>query len=321
MKWTPGTENDDVEDQRSSSPSQGKSGGGGGSFGGFGAGGGGGGLGGIHLSAGGIVILVVVVVLIKVFGGGGSSTTSSPSLPSGGPHFPSATNGNGNGRAVQRAPAGVDPDAKLVDFVKFVMKDIQNTYEAMFKAQGKPYPHAKLVLFTSEIDTGCGLSSSEIGPFYCPPDQKAYIDLSFYRELRDRFGAPGEFAEAYVLAHEIGHHLQNLLGIDAQARRAAGKDKKKRNELSVRQELQADCFAGVWGHSAKARGLLETGDIESALGAATAIGDDRLQKQAGMKVNAETWTHGSSEQRVRWFRKGFDVGTLEVCDTFAAESL
>jgi predicted metalloprotease len=261
-----------------------------------------------------VVIVIIVLVLVRVFSGG-STSTSTPTSTS------TSTSGPRAGAQAPHPRTGPDPDAKLVDFVKFVMKDIQQTYEGMFQAQGKAYRHAKLVLFTSEINTGCGLSSSEIGPFYCPPDEKAYIDLSFYRELRDRFGAPGEFAEAYVLAHELGHHLQHLMGIEERARQLGGKSKKARNEVSVKQELQADCFAGVWGHAAKARNLLETGDIESALGAATAIGDDRLQKQAGMKVNAETWTHGSSEQRVRWFKKGFDAGTFEVCDTFAAASL
>ena len=201
------------------------------------------------------------------------------------------------------------------------MKDIQDTDETLFKAKGMEYRHAKLYVFTSEINTGCGESSASIGPFYCPSDEKAYIDLSFYQELRSRFGAPGEFAQAYVLAHEIGHHLQKLLGITARQQNFRGHDSHMRNEGSVRMELQADCFAGVWGHSANARGLLQAGEMEQALTAASAIGDDRLQRGAGVSVNSETWTHGSSAERVRWFRRGFDSGSLDACDTFAAPTL
>jgi predicted metalloprotease len=196
------------------------------------------------------------------------------------------------------------------------MKDIQHVFETRFQAESKPYRHAKLVLFTSAIDTGCGRSSSAIGPFYCPADEHAYIDLSFYRELKQRFGAPGNFAQAYVLAHEIGHHLQKLLGVERRAHqlgRGHG-----RNDISVRTELQADCFAGVWGHDARGEGLLEAGDVEQALTAATAIGDDRLQKQAGREVHPETFTHGTSAQRVRWFRTGFETGRFDACNTFAA---
>jgi len=214
---------------------------------------------------------------------------------------------------------GPDPDKQLVEFVKFVMKDVQGTFETIFKAEAKPYRHAKLVLFTSAINTGCGQSSAAIGPFYCPADEHAYIDLSFYRELRQRFGAPGDFAQAYVLAHEIGHHLQKLMGIEQRAE-ALGRG-GKRNAVSVRTELQADCFAGVWGHAAAGKQLLEAGDLEEAITAATAIGDDRLQHQAGREVNPETFTHGSSAQRVRWFRTGFDTGRFEACDTFSAPRL
>jgi predicted metalloprotease len=170
-------------------------------------------------------------------------------------------------------------------------------------------------LFTSAVDTGCGRSTAAIGPFYCPADEHAYIDLSFYRELRDRFGAPGDFAQAYVLAHEIGHHLQKLIGVEARAQ-SIGRG-GNRNDLSVRTELQADCFAGVWGNAARGKNLLEAGDLEQAITAATAIGDDRLQKQAGRTVNPETFTHGTSAQRVHWFRTGFDSGKFDACDTFS----
>ena len=250
---------------------------------------------------------VVVVVVARLFGydisgllgNGGHQTTTQSSQP--------------------HPPAGADPDKELVGFVNFVMKDIQGTFEAMFKAEGKPYRHAKLYLFTGAIDTGCGRSSAAIGPFYCPADEHAYIDLSFYRELRQRFGAPGDFAQAYVLAHEIGHHLQKLMGIEHRAE-ALGRG-HRRNEISVRTELQADCFAGVWGHAAKGKQLLEAGDLEEALTAATAIGDDRLQKQAGGEVNPETFTHGTSAQRVHWFRTGFERGRFDACDTFAPGAL
>ena len=294
MKWS-ATDNDDVIDERGAGGSSG-------SYGGGGA---------MRLGGGGLAAAVVVVIVARIFGidltgllhGGGGAQQTQTQSQSSTPH----------------PRQGRDSDAQLVSFVKFVMKDVQTTFEGMFKAEGRPYPHAKLVLFSSEIDTGCGRSSSAIGPFYCPPDQRAYIDLSFYRELRERFGAPGEFAEAYVLAHEIGHHLQNLLGIEKQMHTI--NSKRARNAQSVKLELQADCFAGVWGNGAKSRNLLEAGDIEGALTAAAAIGDDRLEKQAGVEVNAETWTHGSSAQRVRWFRRGFDTGRLDQCDTFSASTL
>jgi len=264
-------------------------------------------IGAAHVTGGGIATVVVVVLVARLFGvdvsgliGRGSHTTAQRSDQPQPPHGP-------------------DPDKELVGFVKFVMKDIQDTFEARFKAEGKPYRHAKLVLFTDAVDTGCGRSSKAIGPFYCPADEHAYIDLSFYRELKQRFGAPGDFAQAYVLAHEIGHHLQKLMGIEHKAE-ALGRG-HRRNEISVRQELQADCFAGVWGHAAAGKQLLEAGDLEEAITAATAIGDDRLQKQAGREVNPETFTHGSSAQRVRWFRAGFARGRFDACDTFSATDL
>jgi predicted metalloprotease len=284
VKWTPGTENEDVVDQRGSRVS-----------------------GAARMTGGGVAAVVVVVLVARLFGVDISGLL-----------------GGGGGPPAQRSdqpspPSGNDPDRELVDFVKFVMKDIQDSFAQVFKAEGKPYRRAKLILFTSAIDTGCGRSSSAVGPFYCPADEHAYIDLSFYRELRQRFGAPGDFAQAYVLAHEIGHHLQKILGTENKTQ-SLGKS-HKRNETSVRIELQADCYAGVWGHAAKGRKLLEAGDLEEAITAATAIGDDRLQKQAGVEVHPETFTHGSSAQRVRWFRRGFDTGQLGACDTFSASEL
>jgi predicted metalloprotease len=180
------------------------------------------------------------------------------------------------------------------------------------------YRDARLVLFRDATESGCGLGQAQMGPFYCPSDEKVYVDLGFYEELRARFGAPGDFAQAYVLAHEIGHHVQKLSGIEAEVRSAQRESPGRANALSVRMELQADCLAGVWGHSAAARGKLETGDVEEGLGAAAAIGDDRIQRMGGGRVSPEAWTHGSSEQRVEWFRRGLEQGDPDACDAFGA---
>jgi uncharacterized protein len=284
VKWTRGTQNDDVVDVRGASSPGGT---------------------GLKVGGGVGVAVVVVVIVGRLLGvdlsgllgggGGGGQPTSHQSQPK----------------------QGTDEDKELVDFVNFVMKDIQDTFQGIYQKQGKQYRRAKLYLFSRAIDTGCGRSSSAIGPFYCPPDTAAYIDLTFYRDLRDRFKAAGDFAQAYVLAHEIGHHLQKLSGTAAKERSFGG----SRNAASVRVELQADCYAGVWGHSASERKLLEMGDLEEALNAASQIGDDRLQKEAGRDVNPETFTHGTSEQRMRWFKRGFVTGRLEDCDTFAAGEL
>jgi len=207
----------------------------------------------------------------------------------------------------------------MVDFIRFVVTDIQDSFALEFKAAGREYRRAKLLVFRDVIDTPCGRSSAAIGPFYCPGDQQAYIDLSFFRELKSRFGAPGDFAQAYVLAHEIGHHLQTLDHVERETSRL--RKRESRNAASVRQELQADCYAGVWGNAARGKHLLELGDLEEALAAAQAIGDDRLQKQAGVDVDPETFTHGTSAQRMKWFRRGFDSGKLAACDTFSASDL
>ena len=180
-----------------------------------------------------------------------------------------------------------------------------------------PYSDAKLVLFRDAVNSACGLAQSASGPFYCPTDQKVYIDLGFYDELKNRFGAAGDFAQAYVLTHEIGHHVQNLLGIDSQVRRAQQSNPGAANELSVRLELQADCLAGVWGHSTEQRKMLEQGDVEKALNAASAIGDDRLQRMSGRQVTTDSFTHGTSAQRAQWFQTGFNSGNLSACNTFA----
>ncbi len=231
------------------------------------------------------------------------------------PPAPDATH-----QAPSQAKSASDPDGKLVRFVGFVLDDTQDTWTKAFAASGKPYRHAKLVLFTDAAQTGCGYGESATGPFYCPADEHVYIDLGFFRELSARFGAKGDFAQAYVVAHEIGHHVQKLMGISERAQNLHGPAKGATGS-SVRLELQADCFAGIWAHSTAQRNLLEEGDIDSALSAATAIGDDRLQRQATGTVSPEKWTHGSSAERVRWFRRGYDQGSVEACDTFGATSL
>lgn len=231
----------------------------------------------------------------------------------------------GGGAAVGPAPQAQlsEEEQRLADFVSVVLADTEDTWHAIFREQGGQYREPTLVLFTGRVNSACGMASSAVGPFYCPGDQKLYIDLSFFGDLARRHGAPGDFAQAYVVAHEVGHHIQTLLGISHEVQEMGrGKGKSVVNALSVRQELQADCFAGLWGHAANVdRQLLDPGDLEEALQAATAIGDDRLQREAGQRVVPDSFTHGSSEQRVRWFRKGFESGRLDACDTFSARSL
>jgi len=287
MRWTPGGESQDVEDRRDDS------GGGGGGFQ----------FGGMHVGIGGAILLLILSFVFKtnffaLLGGGGSSAPA-----------PAATRRPDPTRDAAEKP--------LVQFVSFVLDDTQKTWTEILPQQtGKTYHHAKLVLFRNYIQSGCGGAESATGPFYCPNDEKVYIDLDFYDELKRRFGAPGEFAQAYVVAHELGHHVQNILGIERKLRQLQDQNPRSEKPLSVKLELQADCFAGIWAHSTQQRGLLEQGDIESALGAASAVGDDRLQKMATGHVNPDSFTHGSSEQRMRWFRKGFDSGSVAACDTF-----
>ena len=223
---------------------------------------------------------------------------------------------------VGSAPPPPESDT-LAQFVSVVLADTEDTWNAVFSESGNDYPEPTLVLFSDAVSSACGYAQAAVGPFYCPTDQKVYIDLSFYRDLQDRFGAPGDFAQAYVIAHEVGHHVQTVLGISREVDAARqGATQEEGNRLSVMQELQADCLAGIWAHHARrARDLLERGDIEEALNAAAAIGDDRLQRQAGGYVTPESFTHGTSEQRARWFRNGLDAGTLAACDTFSAQRL
>jgi uncharacterized protein len=242
----------------------------------------------VGLGIGGGLGLVLVVV-IYLMGG-------DPSMITGG------------GGEPQAPPA---EESELVSFVSFVFDDAQAVWEQRL---GDRYAPASMVLFTGRTPTACGFGTAAVGPFYCPRDTKVYIDLSFYRQLKNRLGAPGDFAQAYVIAHEVGHHVQHQLGM--LGRRDEGAD-----GLSVRTELQADCLAGIWAHSTARRDLLERGDIEEGMGAAAAIGDDTLQKGAGGAVQPESWTHGSSAQRVRWFRRGYETGDLDACDTFDAAQL
>ena len=277
MRWTPGGVSSDIEDRRGE--------GGGGGFG----------FGGMHIGIGGAVILLVLSLLFHknffaLLGAGDQTAPQQQSQP------------------VQETPE----EHRNVQFVSVVLDDAQKTW-----AQTLPgYRHAKLDLFRNSIQSACGFAQSASGPFYCPEDEKVYIDLGFYDELRQKFGAPGDFAQAYVIAHEIGHHVQKLEGIEQQVHDAMQSDRSQRNALSVRLELQADCYAGVWGHSTQQRGIIDNADIEQGLNAAAAIGDDRLQRQAGRTVNPESFTHGSSKQRVEWFRRGLQSGRVEDCDTF-----
>lgn len=210
-------------------------------------------------------------------------------------------------------------DKEMTEFVSVVLADTEDTWHKVFQSLGQQYRDPTLVLFSGSVNSACGYASAAVGPFYCPADQKLYIDLSFFHDLSARHGAPGDFAQAYVIAHEIGHHVQTLLGISSQVQQARqGASEKDSNALSVRQELQADCFAGLWGHAAnRERQILDPGDLEEALQAATAIGDDRLQQEAGGRVVPDSFTHGTSEQRVHWFRTGFESGSIDACDTFA----
>ncbi len=287
MRWSPGGKSSDIDDLRGQSA------------GGFGGGGMriGGGLG-----IGGVILLLILSAVtgtdLTSFLGAGDPTAPAPA--------PSAS---GDPGYVSSSPE----EERLVEFVSFVLDDAQRTWDQIL---GSRYQHTRMVLFRDAVNSACGFAESATGPFYCPRDHRVYIDLGFYDELKRRFGAPGEFAQAYVLTHEIGHHVQSLLGTEARVRQVQQQDPRAANELSVRLELQADCYAGIWGHSTSQRNLLEQGDVEAGLNAAAAIGDDRIQRMSGSRVAPERWTHGSSAQRVEWFKRGLQSGRVDACDTF-----
>ena len=278
MKWKRGPVSTDIEDRRGSRMRIG---------GGLGVGG-----------------ALVVLVLSLIFGqdltgvlGGGQAEVQTDSA----------------GGAVSETPA----ERERVEFVSFVLDSAQSYWQRAFAASGKDYPRARLVLFRDLTNTACGYGQSASGPFYCPADQKVYIDLAFFDELDRRFGAPGDFAQAYVLAHEIGHHVQTLLGIDRDVRQLQQSNPGEANQAQVRMELQADCLAGMFGNEMAAMGILERGDVEEGLGAASAVGDDRIQRATQGHVNPDAFTHGSAAQRAEWFRRGLQSGRMQACDTFA----
>lgn len=278
MRWSNSDRSSDLEDRRGASP------------GGFGL---------PHLGIGGVLILLVLSLVFKR------------------DFFQLLSTGSSGTGTVQSRPLNDAREEPEVRFISFVLDDAQRTWEGIFQQEGRQYRHAKLVLFRDAVDSACGMAQSATGPFYCPEDEKVYIDLGFFDELKQRFGAPGDFAQAYVLAHEIGHHVQKQLGTEGQVQQAMRSNPRQRNELSVRMELQADCFAGVWGRAAGQRNILEAGDVDEGLRAAAAVGDDRLQKMATGQVNPDSFTHGSSEQRAQWFRQGMTQGTVGACNTFA----
>jgi uncharacterized protein len=261
---------------------------------------------------GGLLALaaVVALVLILVVSGGGGFDYASPF-----DRFPQARRGTG----ADQVPGAPEADSQLVDFLRFVVSDVNQFWSSQFAAAGTEYQPTQVVVFRRVAATGCGAASSATGPFYCPADEQVYLDLGFFDELAQRFRAPGDFAQAYVVAHEIGHHVQNVTGISDQVQQARLSDPGQANALSVRLELQADCLAGVWGHSTYERGLLEEGDLDEGLTAAAAVGDDRIQREATGQVTPETFTHGSSAQRRDWFLRGFENGDPEACDTFSAD--
>ncbi|WP_027664158.1 KPN_02809 family neutral zinc metallopeptidase [Rhizobium leguminosarum] len=303
MEWRGRRQSDNVEDRR-----------GGPSGGGFGRGGGfnfpsGGGVrrAGGGLSIGTIIFLVVIYFIFKMMGIDLLQVLDTGGTTSGPGYEQSQSGGT-------RAPA----NDEMTAFMRTVLAETEDTWQGIFQAQGQNYEEPRLVLFSGSTASACGSASSATGPFYCPSDHKVYLDTEFFQQLSDRFGASGDFAEAYVVAHEVGHHVQNLLGILPKFNQARQRmSEADANKMSVRVELQADCFAGIWGKYTQQKGLLESGDLEEALNAAQQIGDDSLQKRSQGYVVPESFNHGTSEQRVRWFKRGFDSGQLSACDTFS----
>ena len=282
MRWSPGGSNPDVEDRRGTRYS-----------------GGGGRMGMGKIGGGGAIILLV---LSLIFGQDFLGVLGS---------------GGGGGTVTEEPVTETAEEQKLRQFIEFVLGDTQTMWDNTLAQQtGTAYQHARLVLFRDAIESACGFAQSASGPFYCPADNKIYIDLGFYQELEQRFGAPGDFAQAYVLAHEIGHHVQFLVGTSSQVHRAQQQNPSAANQLSVRLELQADCYAGIWGASAAASNKLHPEDLNEGLAAAAAVGDDRIQRMSGRSVNPDGFTHGSAQERAAWFRRGFDTGKVSSCDTF-----
>jgi predicted metalloprotease len=304
MKWRRVKKPRDVIDMRGA-PSSGRSRGG---VGGLPIPGGlatGGGLG---------IVAVIIIVAIQVIGGGGGTGFDIPSV------FGPSVEAPGSPSA-QGIPPAEDPQRDLKDFSTYVFTDAQRTWEGTFRRGGEGYDHAQLVLYSGGVDTGCGSATSAVGPFYCPADQRIYLDLSFYQDMRQELQAPGDFAWAYVIAHEMGHHVQGESGTTQKVDRLTGQDPEDANELSVRLELQADCYAGVWAHTVFRQGDLERGDLDEAFTASEAVGDDRLQRQATGQVDPDTFTHGTSEQRRGWFETGYESGDPAACDTFSSDEL
>ncbi len=291
MRWDQGHQSDDVEDRRDDGGSAPM-------------GIGGGGFGGMRIGFGGLVVLGILSFVFKI-------DLISPFLGGGGGGIAPV--------ASRREPrVKTAEEETLKQFVSFVLDDAQNTWTKVLpEQQGVSYRRAKLVLFRDFVRSGCGDAEGAMGPFYCPADEKVYIDLNFYDELKRKFGAPGDFAQAYVIAHELGHHLQNILGIERKVRMAQERNPRAQKQLSVLMELQADCFAGIWAHETAQRKLLEAGDVDEALGAASAVGDDHIQQMSTGRVRPESFTHGSSAQRKEWFGRGFQTGKVTECNTFA----
>jgi uncharacterized protein len=293
MRWRRGGSTEDVIDVR-------------------GGRGGGGRRGGAALPVGGGVGVVglIIFLAIQLLGGG-----------SGGFQIPAGFDPATRAPSGEPIPAQQDPEKDLKDFSVYVFNNVQATWERTFQAQGRAYDRAKLVLYRDGVQTACGSATSAVGPFYCPGDRYVYLDLSFYRDMARQLQASGDFAWAYVIAHEVGHHVQRLLGTSAEVDQVRRADPERANEASVRLELQADCYAGVWAYTVFRAGDLEPGDIDEAITASEAVGDDRLQRQAGREVNPDTFTHGSSAQRRAWFERGRARGEPADCDTFATDEL
>ncbi|HEY4135072.1 MAG TPA: neutral zinc metallopeptidase [Alphaproteobacteria bacterium] len=303
MKWQNRRESDNVEDRR-------------GAGGGFGSGGGGFripvGMGGGRRAGGGIGLIIVVCLVGWALG------INPLTLLTGGDFMPDGTQTSAPPSETAQAPAGDE----MSRFVRVVLAETEDSWSAIFAEQGQSYSDPTLVLFSGSARSACGFASAASGPFYCPDDRKLYIDLAFYEELRRRFDAPGDFAQAYVIAHEVGHHVQNLIGILPKfAQRRQTLNEADANALSVRVELQADCFAGIWGRDAADKGLLDEGDLNEALNAAAQIGDDAIQRRTQGYVVPESFNHGTSQQRGRWFKRGFDSKSMAACDTFQASAL